>query len=96
MASKLAQIPNMIYEIRGQKVMIDRDLAELYGVELKALNQAAKRNIGRFPYDFMFQLRKNEWEILRSQFVTANKNLLKYAIRLILHRTWRTYAVKCA
>ena len=77
MASKLVQIQNKIYEIRGQKVMLDRDLAELYGVELKALNQAAKRNIDRFPFDFMFQLTQDEWEILRSQFVTANKNISK-------------------
>jgi len=57
--------------------MLDRDLAELYGVELKALNQAAKRNIDRFPSDFMFQLTQGEWKILRSQFVTANKNISK-------------------
>jgi len=62
----------MIYEIRGQKVMLDRDIAELYGVELKVLNQAAKRNIKRFPADFMFRLTQKEWEILRSQIVTAN------------------------
>ena len=70
-------IQDMIYEIREQKVMIDRDLAELYGVKLKALNQAAKRNIGRFPPDFMFQLSHDEWDILRSQIVTANKNISK-------------------
>ena len=68
-------IQNMIHEIRGQKVMLDRDLAVLYGVELKALNQAAKRNIERFPSDFMFQLTQDEWDILRSHFVTANKNI---------------------
>jgi phage regulator Rha-like protein len=77
MADKLSQIQDMIYEIRGQRVMIDRDLAELYGVELKALNQAAKRNTERFPADFMFQLTQDEWNILRSQIVTANKNVSK-------------------
>ena len=77
MASTLTKIQNMIYELRGHKVMLDRDLAELYGVELKALNQAVKRNIERFPPDFMFQLTQNEWNILRSQIVTANKNLSK-------------------
>jgi len=77
MAGKLAKIQNMIYEIRGQKAMLDRDLAELYGVELKALNQAVKRNIERFPSDFMFKLTQDEWNILRSQFVTANKNISK-------------------
>ena len=56
MASKLTQIQDMIYEIRGQKVMLDSDLALLYDVELKVMNQAVKRNIGRFPSDFMFQL----------------------------------------
>ena len=60
-----------------QNVMLDRDLAELYGVELRSLNQAAKRNIERFPSDFMFQLTQDEWNILRSQFVIANKNISK-------------------
>ena len=77
MASKLTIIREMIYEIRGQKVMLDRDLAELYGVELKRLNEAVKRNIKRFPSDFMLQLNKEEWENLRSQNATANKNLSK-------------------
>ena len=61
-------IRNKIYEIRGQRVMLDRDLAYLYGVETKALNQAVKRNLRRFPEDFMFQLTKEE--CLRSQIVT--------------------------
>ena len=72
MKNELVQIQNMIYEIRGQKVMIDRDLAGLYGVEVKRLNEAVKRNIKRFPSDFMFQLTQDEWIILRSQFVTAS------------------------
>ncbi|MBL7899121.1 MAG: ORF6N domain-containing protein [Crocinitomicaceae bacterium] len=63
-----------IYLIRGQKVMIDRDLAELYGVQTKVLKQAVKRNIHRFPEDFMFELSDNEAEILRSQFVTSRLN----------------------
>lgn len=53
---QLQIIQSKIYEIRGQKVMLDRDLAEMYGVQTKALNQAVKRNIDRFPEDFMFQL----------------------------------------
>lgn len=61
-----------IYEFRGQKVMLDRDLAELYHVETKVLNQAVKRNIKRFPTDFMFQLNQGEFEILKSQIVTSN------------------------
>ena len=69
-------IQNKIYEIRGQRVMLDRDLAELYGVETKALNQAVKRNIHRFEgEDFFFRLTKDEAERIRSrsQIVTLNK-----------------------
>jgi len=69
---------NKIYLIRGQKVMLDRDLAELYGVETKVLNQAVKRNSERFPKDFMFQLMQDEWESLRSQFVTLENGRGKY------------------
>src|SRR5579863_4054870 len=67
---ELQTIRQKIYEIRGQKVMLDFDLAELYGEETKALNQAVKRNIGRFPEDFMFRLTEEEW--MRSQFVIAS------------------------
>ena len=63
-------IERKIYLIRAQKVMIDRDLAELYGVETKVLNQAVRRNRGRFPDDFMFQLTAEESGSLRSQIVT--------------------------
>ena len=65
-------IASKIYVIRGLKVLLDRDLSILYEVETKALNQAVKRNISRFPEDFMFQLSKEEVHHLRSQFVTAN------------------------
>jgi len=65
-------IKNVIYEIRGQKVMLDRDLAFLYGIETKRLNEAVKRNINRFPDDFMFVLTDEEWLRLRSQFATSN------------------------
>jgi hypothetical protein len=77
MTDGLIPIQNLIYEIRGQKIMLDRDLAALYGVKLYALNQAARRNISRFPPDFMFQLTQDEWDNLRSQFVIANKNISK-------------------
>jgi phage regulator Rha-like protein len=81
MANKLAKLQKLIYEIRGQKIMLDSDLAELYDVELKAMNQAVKRNNERFPRDFMFQLTQREWDILRSQFVTANeRNILRSQI----------------
>ncbi len=61
-----------IHVIRNQKVMVDRDLAELYGVETKHLKQSVRRNISRFPEDFMFELTENEFLGLRSQFVTSN------------------------
>lgn len=64
-------IQNKIYEIRGHKVMLDFDLADLYEVPTKSLNQAVKRNLQRFPSDFMFRLTPDEWETMRSQFATA-------------------------
>src|SRR5665647_16042 len=67
-------IQNRIYEIRGERVMLDRDLAALYETETKALNLAVKRNIKRFPKDFMFQLTKEEFEDLRFQFETLEKS----------------------
>jgi phage regulator Rha-like protein len=66
-------IMNKIYLIRGKKVMFDRDLAELYGVETKQLKRAVKRNIERFPEDFMFEMKKEEMENWRCQFGTSNK-----------------------
>ena len=63
-------IENMILNIRGQQVLLDHDLARLYGVETKRLNEQVKRNMERFPEDFMFQLTKEEAEVLRSQIVT--------------------------
>ena len=67
-------IKDKIHNIRNQQVMLDRDLAELYGVETKHINQAVKRNETRFPNDFMFQLSKEEFENWRSQFVTSNSD----------------------
>ena len=67
MEHNIESIRNKIYEIRGQRVMLDRDLAELYGVTTGNLNKAVKRNIRRFPPDFMFQLTKEEWDSLRFQ-----------------------------
>ena len=68
-----AQIVEKIYIIRGQKVMLDRDLAEMYGVEVKRLNEAVRRNMSRFPDDFMFQLTEDEANRSRSQIATLNK-----------------------
>ena len=67
----IERVEQRIFVIRGQKVMLDRDLAELYGVPTKVLNQAVKRNPGRFPSDFMFILSEVEAKTLRSQFVTS-------------------------
>ena len=70
--NEIQVIQNKIYEIRGQRVMLDFDLAAMYGVETRTLNQAVKRNIERFPEDFMFQLTNGEWSILKSQIVISN------------------------
>ena len=71
-------IKNKIYTIRGVQVMLDSDLAEIYGYEVKALNQQVKRNINRFPEDFMFQLTREEIDSVKSQFVTSpNEDNLK-------------------
>ena len=72
--TEIEKIENKIYFIRGHKVMTDSDLAEIYQVETRVLNQAVKRNIERFPEDFMFQLNEREFETLRSQFVRNSTN----------------------
>lgn len=79
----LMPIENLIHVVRGQQVMLDSDLARLYGVETRVLNQAVKRNIERFPEDFMFQMTKDE--CLRSQIVTLNEGRGK-------HRKYYPYA----
>lgn len=70
---EITTIQNMIYTVRGNRVMFDFDLAQLYQVETRVLNQAVKRNIERFPEDFMFQLNETEWESISSQFVTTSR-----------------------
>jgi len=72
------KILNKIYVVRGEKVMVDKDLAEMYGVETKQLKRQVKRNIDRFPKDFMFQLTKKEFEILRSQIGTSSWGGTRY------------------
>ena len=89
----LEPIKQKIYEIRGRRVMLDSDLAELYAVETRTLNQAVKRNVERFPGDFMFQLTKEEWDSLKSR--------NEYAIALtsqnvILKKNGRGQHSKCA
>lgn len=73
-SSPLLPIESLIHVIRGQQVMLDSDLARLYGVETKRLKEQVKRNINRFPSDFMFELAKNEALSLRSQIATSNKD----------------------
>lgn len=68
------EIRNIIYEIRGYKVMLDFELAEMYQTETKRLNEAVKRNAKRFPNDFMFQLTKAEWELFKSQYIIENQD----------------------
>lgn len=69
---KPENLASLVLSIRGEKVLLDTDLADLYGVEARALNQAVARNRNRFPEDFMFQLTPEEWERMRSQTVTAS------------------------
>ena len=69
---QLQVIQSKIYEIRGQKVMLDFDLASMYGTETKYLKRSVKNNLKRFPSDFMFELSKEEWDILRCKISTLN------------------------
>jgi hypothetical protein len=93
-------IERSILLIRGQKVILDRDLARLYGVETRALNQSVRRNIDRFPEDFMFRLTTKEWADLtseiamsnaesnRSQFATGSKRPLGIYIKIDVYSRW--------
>ena len=84
---QLQTIQNKIYEVRELKVMLDFDLAELYEVGTKVLNQAVKRNIKRFPFDFMFQLTKVEWESLKLQIESSKSNRSQIVTGSQKHRT---------
>lgn len=68
----IGDIPQRIYDFRGHRIMLSTDLADLYGVEARVLIQAVKRNLDRFPRDFMFQLNAKEFKVLKSQFVTSS------------------------
>src|ERR1017187_6743896 len=76
---QLQVIQQKIYEIRGQKVMLDFDLAELYEVETKRLKEAVRRNIDRFPVDFMFEITREEYNFLRTQFASLEVGRGKYS-----------------
>ena len=81
------RIEPLILTLRGQKVILDADLAGLYGVQTKVLNQAVKRNVDRFPSDLMFRLTAQEWRNLKSQFVLQIWNMLKWKkIRVTGHK----------
>lgn len=73
---KPENLAKLVFLIRGEKVLLDANLADLYGVATKVLNQAVKRNLDRFPADFMFQLTPEEWEGMRSQIVTSSRRKL--------------------
>ena len=75
------QLGRLIYEVRGERLMLDSDLASIYGVETKALNRAVKRNRDRFPKDFMFQLSEDEWKNLRYQIGTSSSNSKHQSLR---------------
>lgn len=72
------RIENKIYSLRGQKVMLDSDLAKIYGVTTRRLNEQVRRNLDRFPQDFMFQLTETEVEAMRSQIATASKRNVRF------------------
>ncbi len=86
-------IARHILSLRDQRVMLDAELAALYGVETKVLVQAIKRNVERFPVDFMFQLTPEEWQSLRSQFVTSRGPGWSPLCALCIHRAGRGHAV---
>ena len=91
LAASVQLIEQRIYLIRGQKVMIDLDLAELYGVPTKRLNERVSRNQKRFPEDFMFRLTKDEAESLRSQFATSKADLRSQSVISKTGRGGRRY-----
>ena len=75
---KPENVAQLVFLIRGEKVMLDADLAMLYGVSTKALNQALRRNRNRFPSDFVFQLSRTEYDAMRSRIVTASKTRIGF------------------
>ena len=88
----LVVIRQKMYEIRGLRVILDRDLAARYGVQTRVLNQAVKRNNERFPEDFMFQLTIEEWQSISSQFViTSVSKRPPFRSPIRFHRTWRSH-----
>jgi hypothetical protein len=95
---KPENVARLVFFVRGEKVMLDADLAMLYGVEARALNQAVARNRKRFPGDFMFQLTKKEYNSIRSQFVTTSGRAIVNSSQIVMSsrkhrgRAYRPYA----
>ena len=95
---KPENVAQLVFFIRGEKVMLDADLAMLYGVEARSLNQAVARNRKRFPNDFMFKLSAHEYEVIRSQFVTSTRGETRNSSQTVMSsrkhrgRTYRPYA----
>src|SRR5436190_11943538 len=92
------QLGRLIYEIRGERVMLDSDLASIYGVETKALNRAVKRNRHRFPKDFVFQLTQDESELLRRQIwhLKGPSWSASQVLAMGFHRARRDYGSQCS
>src|SRR6266480_4526455 len=92
------QLGRLIYEIRGERVMLDSDLASIYGVETKALNRAVKRNADRFPKDFMFQISADEWQDLKYQTGTSSSGMevadADLMCSLSMVQSWRQHMIK--
>ncbi len=91
----IESIQNRIYTIRGERVMLDFDLAVLYEVETKVLNQAVKRNMLRFPEDFMFRLTADEWNELRSQIPTASNSQFDMRSQFVTFTSRKTSLHPC-
>jgi len=83
MRKKCFELVRIIYFIRGQKVMVDCDIAELYGVETKRLKEAVRRNLDRFPEDFMFEMNEDEFENWRTQFASSKSDQILKKMNLI-------------
>lgn len=93
-AIPIERLQRHIFIIRDIKVMLSSDLADLYGVEVKVLNQAVKRNKERFPADFVFQLTHDEFSNLKSQIVTSSWGGVRRAFTVCIYRAWHSYALE--
>lgn len=90
----IQSLQNRIYEIRGQRVILDKDIAQLYEIETKVLNQSVKRHIERFPEDFMFQLTNDEIDSLNFQIMDLNKDSIRSRSQIVTLNTTRGTNIK--